>query len=474
MADQKILREYLISLGFTGGSNFTNFNKQLKASDVRVAGLAKGILGAAAAAQAMVAGFAVQMSNLYYASRKAESAAGNLQAIRFAADQVGVGADNMSSAVQGMAKVLREQPGMKSYLEGFIGDTSQMDNVERLMALVDYLKTKPFFMAQQIGSMFGINPDDLLLMEEGNDKMKEAYALRKKMNKEAGLNMDDASKAGVVYLNTLRDIGAQLGVLKDVSMVALLPAFQEIAGVTKQVLNDWIKIIRQDFSGKGGGVADFARRMAEGSGLLKPRQGVKLSADAQSRINAAIPVGTEKGRYGGATPQTRSGAGASSFAGLESRYGLPAGILDRVWKQESNRGDPKWMKSGAGAEGHFGFMPDTAKEVGLKNPYDLSESSAAAAGYLKTLMDRYNGDVGLALAAYNWGMGNVDKYRLGEKALPKETQDYARIVGGVNLDQKVDIHVHGVQDPERVAQIISDRQYQLTADMVRNMGSNVK
>ena len=55
-------------------------------------------------------------------------------------------------------------------------------------------------------------------------------------------------------------------------------------------------------------------------------------------------------------------ASKARFDELESKYGLPSGVLDSMWLQESGRG--KNMLSSAGAEGHFQAMPDTAKEWG--------------------------------------------------------------------------------------------------------------
>jgi len=119
---------------------------------------------------------------------------------------------------------------------------------------------------------------------------------------------------------------------------------------------------------------------------------------------------------------------AARMAALEKQYGLPAGILDKVWAAESGRG--KNLKSAAGAEGPFQFMPATAKARGLKNPYDFNESSDAAARYLSDLMKHYGGDVSKAVAAYNWGPGNLDKK--GMAAAPAETVGYlSKVLGGV-------------------------------------------
>lgn len=96
-----------------------------------------------------------------------------------------------------------------------------------------------------------------------------------------------------------------------------------------------------------------------------------------------------------------------SFDSLEYKYGLPKGMLDRIWWMESSRG--KNMRSPAGAMGHFGFMPKTAKEYGLKNPDDFYESGDAAGRKMRNLLRYYKGDTQKATAAYNYGEGNLDK-----------------------------------------------------------------
>lgn len=96
-----------------------------------------------------------------------------------------------------------------------------------------------------------------------------------------------------------------------------------------------------------------------------------------------------------------------SFDSLEHKYGLPKGMLDRIWWMESSRG--KNMLSPAGAMGHFGFMPKTAKEYGLKNPNDFYESGDAAGRKMQNLLRYYKGDTQKATAAYNYGEGNLDK-----------------------------------------------------------------
>lgn len=121
-----------------------------------------------------------------------------------------------------------------------------------------------------------------------------------------------------------------------------------------------------------------------------------------------------------------SSSGNGNFGALEKKYGLPSGLLDSVWQQESSRG--KNMLSPKGAQGHFGFMPKTAAAYGLKDPNDLAESSDAAARMYRDLLKSNGGNLPGALASYNWGSGNVARQGMG--AAPRETRDYISGVMG--------------------------------------------
>lgn len=122
---------------------------------------------------------------------------------------------------------------------------------------------------------------------------------------------------------------------------------------------------------------------------------------------------------------------SQTFSSLESKYGLPSGLLDSVYSAESSRG--KHLVSPKGALGPFQFMPATAAQYGLtgSDVNDTSKAADAAARYLHNLIAQFNGNIPAAIAAYNWGPGNVQRKGMG--ALPKETSDYiTKVLGGMS------------------------------------------
>lgn len=104
------------------------------------------------------------------------------------------------------------------------------------------------------------------------------------------------------------------------------------------------------------------------------------------------------------------------------KQGVDPRFIHAVIKQESKY-DPKAV-SHVGAQGLMQMMPATAKRFGLKDAFDAAANVEAGTKYLKWLLNRFDGDVSLALAGYNAGEGAVDKY----KGVPPygETQNYVK------------------------------------------------
>lgn len=111
------------------------------------------------------------------------------------------------------------------------------------------------------------------------------------------------------------------------------------------------------------------------------------------------------------------------------QYEVTPELVHAVIRQESGY-DP-FAVSRKGAQGLMQLMPETAAELGVKDVFDPAENVHGGIRFLRTLIDRYEGDVELALAAYNAGPAAVDRH----SGVPpyRETQEYlARIVGAAD------------------------------------------
>lgn len=175
---------------------------------------------------------------------------------------------------------------------------------------------------------------------------------------------------------------------------------------------------------QGIGGAPNQTQYAAGGGLVSFVHG------GQATDSGAVTTGMEK-------TLLDQGINVRDIAG---RNGVDPDLVLRVIQAESS-GDPNAISS-AGAIGLMQLMPETAKDLGVDRN-DPAQNVEGGVRYLRQMLDRYDGDVELGLAAYNAGMGNVDKH--GRRVPPfEETQNYVNnIMTGYpsNNNSEIDTYI---------------------------------
>ena len=125
-------------------------------------------------------------------------------------------------------------------------------------------------------------------------------------------------------------------------------------------------------------------------------------------------------------PHVKSALYDASINQHSQRMGVSADLVRAVIQVESAF-NPSAVST-KGAMGLMQLMPATALELGVSNPFEPDQNIRGGVAYLKRLLDRYDHKVELALAAYNAGIGNVEKY--GDVPPFKETRNYVKKITG--------------------------------------------
>ena len=161
--------------------------------------------------------------------------------------------------------------------------------------------------------------------------------------------------------------------------------------------------------------------------------------------NTSIKIDTEENSFSSYLSCTKSLE--DIFQDAAATYDVPVNLLKAVAKAESEF-NPNAV-SHCGAQGIMQLMPATASYLGVEDAFDPEQNIMGGAKYLSSLLKTYDGDVTLALAAYNAGSGNVKKY--GGVPPFKETQNYIKKISGfLNQNFSLDTVIYSTKKTNTV------------------------
>src|SRR5262245_3382775 len=207
----------------------------------------------------------------------------------------------------------------------------------------------------------------------------------------------------------------------------------------------------------------YAWRDANGTLVLSDRQ---LNAPTQV---FAVPDAPAYRATREAAPARETGHFDALVTEHASKQALRPELVRAVIQVES--GFNPWARSPKGAMGLMQLMPQTARELGVRNAYDPLENIRGGVLYLRSLLDQFDNNEELALAAYNAGPGAVNKY--GGTIPPyRETQDYVsriRSKSGVGGSHAVIYRITEIIDGEATVRYSNQKPPRGTAyEIVRS------
>lgn len=272
------------------------------------------------------------------------------------------------------------------------------------------------------------------------ERMQDAVKEGRKANPEA---FDRATQS---YYDVLKNSANSLNSEKDLQLIAQFQALkgmsvdgQKLAleaeygeynlGSMDNKLQSVRGVVEQ---GIGNASQQAQEAMNQNYDMTQAVQNVRdqyNTASTQNRVGASqqvqnyTPVGD---KYRNQVANKRHDAYDDIVARASDKYGVPEGLIKAIIHTES--GFNPNARSPVGAQGLMQLMPNTAKEVNVTNRNDPEQAIMGGTQYIAKQLKKYNGNVDLALAAYNAGGGNVDKY--GGVPPFKETKDYINRVKG--------------------------------------------
>jgi hypothetical protein len=331
----------------------------------------------------------------------------------------------------------------------YLADTTT--NVERLHLASARLSKLSGPEAQRIGGMLGYDEGTINLLMQGTVAVDKIIAAEQK---EYNLTQKRAD-AALKLSNSWKDLRDSMeGFALDMTS----KYGPEVAGAFK-----WMSDNAQITAEAIGAVTLAANALIASAGIRMLMSvfgvtGLKILARPLLAVGAAAGAGYAAAKaYDKVTSPKAPNPNQSSsgtithgdvLSQVERKYGLPAGLLNSLRQEESAGGKLTTgpMTKYGTAKGDFQLLDSTAKEYGVKNPYDLGQAAEGTGHKLYDLLREFHGNLPNALAAWNQGQGSIAKNGLGMGVQKFASDIIGRMPNGGSTTvtiSKMEVHTNG-------------------------------
>jgi lysozyme len=314
-----ILREFLIAVGFkVDDREWKAASSKLELAEKQIESLGKIAIGAGIAIAGATLKIAELGERLFFAAQRGQTSVKNLQALEFAARNVGLTADQVDAALANMATNLRTNLAAP-YIFRLLGVKQSADDTENLIALLERIKslkpgTIPYVQATNlIASQLGVDEPTLNQMLKNLPQFEQTLRRSGQINKNLGLNPDKFAEDSHKAMSDMRDVTENAERLSEVFATKLLPELDKLTQYLGRILDFFDKI-----SAATNGWSTVLAGVAAAFGLTSLG---KLVMSLGSRAVAGLLGG------GGAAAAEGAGvAGAAAEGGEVGILGGPVGV----------------------------------------------------------------------------------------------------------------------------------------------------
>jgi hypothetical protein len=532
------IKEYLVALGFKVDEPGARlFHNAIEQATKGTKTLGETAIGTATAIEFAVTKIARQFTDLYYAAQRTGASVAELQSYSFAMKQIGIDSGSASNAIEGFAQSIRTNPGLKGLLAGMgINPSDSATALPALVEkLKKRYGDNGYFIAQQIGSLYNIPEDVFFHYWKNSDEFSAAQRDFAARQKAAGIDATDLANKSVLFSRDLNRFESDIDILGErIEKDFIEPAdgmLNVVDGLVRGFnnLDAELRGIPIFLGTIAGGFFAMSRA------VLMARAAIKFfgrDAAATMAGEAGATAAAEAGAVGaggaaaatGWLPWLAAVGGLGTAALLATTSGLNSGEDEMGRQRKFGAGggstplglrlnNPGNLRAWAGAPNVGGFAQFPSLGVGLAAMVkQLSLYGQRGKNTLSSIIGTWAPSNENDTAAYiadvakKTGFGADQKLNLNDPAtmqallhaMISHEQGYdpftdsqeaaavkAQLGGGtylgagrgapsVVLNEKTDITINGVSDPEIAARESEAAQNRVHANIVRDMAGVVR